>query len=172
MAELWDVYDKNGNKTGRLHERGTALPDGDYHLVVHIWLVNARGEFLITKRAAEIPFAGYWQATGGSAVAGDDSITAALRETQEEIGVTLPADEGIHVMRYNRSDCMTDVWLFRYDGTLADLTLQPEEVADAMWADASTVRRMWGEGTLFQHNQYTLDDITACCKRHWEDLPL
>jgi len=172
MAELWDVYDREGNKTGRIHTRGEKLAEGDYHLVVHIWLVNTHGEFLITKRAAEIDFGGYWQATGGSAVAGDDSITAALRETQEEIGVTLPSDEGVHVMRYNRGDCLTDVWLFRYDGALSGLTLQPEEVADAMWADAATVQRMWGEGSLFQYNQYNLNDITACCKRHWEDLPL
>ena len=172
MAELWDVYDSAGNKTGRLHTRGEKLADGDYHLVVHIWIVNARGEFLITKRAAEIPFGGYWQATGGAAVAGDDSITAALRETQEEIGVILPTEEGIHVTRYTRSDCVTDVWLFRHDCALSDLTLQPEEVADAMWADVPTVRRTWREGRLYQYSHYSLDDITACCKRHWEDLPL
>jgi len=36
MAELWDLYDEYGNKTGKLHERGTPLRAGEYHLVVHI----------------------------------------------------------------------------------------------------------------------------------------
>lgn len=30
-----------------------------------------------------------WETTGGSAVAGDDSLTAALRETKEELGIDL-----------------------------------------------------------------------------------
>jgi hypothetical protein len=40
MSELWDVYDKNRNKTGRTHERGKPLLKGHYHLVVCVdtWL--------------------------------------------------------------------------------------------------------------------------------------
>ena len=32
MVELWDVYNEQGNKTGRLHERGKPMKAGDYHL--------------------------------------------------------------------------------------------------------------------------------------------
>jgi len=35
--ELWDIYDKYRHKTGRIHERGIPLKDGDYHLVLHIF---------------------------------------------------------------------------------------------------------------------------------------
>ena len=51
--ELWDVYDKDRNKVGRKHERGTPLPDGDYHLVVSIWIVNSRQEILSSETAPE-----------------------------------------------------------------------------------------------------------------------
>ena len=87
--ELWDVYDENRNLTGRLHRRGDMMPKGDYHLVVHIWLMNERGEFLLTKRAPNKGFPGMWECTGGSALAGDDSLTAAIRESKEETGLTL-----------------------------------------------------------------------------------
>lgn len=29
---------------------GDFLKDGEYHLVVHVWLMNGNGEFLLTKR--------------------------------------------------------------------------------------------------------------------------
>ncbi|MGE7674016.1 hypothetical protein ACQKMV_10610 [Lysinibacillus sp. NPDC094403] len=46
--EIWDVYDKNRNKTNKLHMRGEV--DGDYHIVVHVWIKNNKGEFLLAKR--------------------------------------------------------------------------------------------------------------------------
>ena len=49
--EIWDVLDEHGNKTGRYTERGRKMATGDYHLVVHIWKYNNKGEWLIDKRA-------------------------------------------------------------------------------------------------------------------------
>ena len=34
MTELWDIYDGNGNLTGRTQERGDLQTLGDYHLAV------------------------------------------------------------------------------------------------------------------------------------------
>lgn len=48
--ELWDLYDGCFKKTGRTHERGKPLPEGQYHLVVHIYPINRKGEILIQKR--------------------------------------------------------------------------------------------------------------------------
>ena len=36
-----------------------------------------------------------WETTGGSALAGDDSLTAALRETKEELGIDLDPQKGV-----------------------------------------------------------------------------
>ena len=44
-GELWDIYDEHRKKTGRLHRRGDDLAPGEYHLVVHIWIENSRGQF-------------------------------------------------------------------------------------------------------------------------------
>ena len=47
--EQWDIYDKCFVKTGRTHERGKTLEEGDYHLVVHIYPINSKGQILIQK---------------------------------------------------------------------------------------------------------------------------
>ena len=92
--ELWDVYDEDRNLTGRLHRRGDPLKKGDYHLVIHVWILNSRGEFLLTKRSPNKGFANLWETTGGSALAGDDSLTAAIREVKEETGLRLDPGKG------------------------------------------------------------------------------
>ncbi|MDR3148773.1 MAG: NUDIX domain-containing protein, partial [Oscillospiraceae bacterium] len=89
-TEFWDVFDSGRNPTGRTHRRSDPLPDGDFHLVVRAWIVNSRGEFLITRRAFnKIGYPGMWEVPSGSAVAGEDSLTAAIREAAEESGIVL-----------------------------------------------------------------------------------
>ena len=53
MGELWDVYDINKNKTGKIAERGvTKLQNGEYHIAVQAVIINSKGDILISKRAA------------------------------------------------------------------------------------------------------------------------
>ena len=53
MAEFWDIYDKNKNKTGRLAERDAyQFKEGEYHIVVVAVIINSKKEILVTKRSA------------------------------------------------------------------------------------------------------------------------
>ena len=62
------------------------MANGDYHIIVHVWKRNGKGEWLIDKRADRgSDIDGFWETTGGAAIAGDDSLAAALRETKEEM---------------------------------------------------------------------------------------
>ena len=51
--EKWDLYTRNRELTGREQIRGEAIPEGFYHLVVHVWLKNKQGQYLISKRSAD-----------------------------------------------------------------------------------------------------------------------
>lgn len=128
--EIWDVYDADRRLTGRTHRRGDYLPLGDYHLVVDVWILRSDGRLLITKRSPNKGYPGMWEVTGGSAVTGDDSLTAALREVQEETGLALHPENGRRVIRYTRRDAHKDIWLFREDFDLADVVLQEGETCD------------------------------------------
>ena len=152
-GELWDVYDVNRNLTGRFHHRGDPLQPGDYHMVVHVWLRNSKGQFLITKRSPNKGFPNMWECTGGSALAGDDSLSAAMREVKEETGLTLLAENGSVILSGIGSDYFYDIWLFEQDFDLADVVLLEGETCDAKYATGEEILQMQKEG-LFVPYEY------------------
>ena len=133
--EKWELLDENGNPTGNIIVRGEPLLPGQYHLVEHIWIVDSKGRILIQRRADHLRLmAGLWAATGGSAIAGEDSESAARRELFEELGIRTAAGELVYGGRMRRRNSFTDIWLLYRDIDPATLRLQQEEVAEARWA--------------------------------------
>lgn len=146
--ELWDVYDENRNLTGKLHRRGDFMEDGEYHLSVHAWLLNSKGEFLLTKRAPNKGYPNMWESTGGSAIAGDDSLSAAVREVKEETGLTANPACGTCVLRFQVDHAFNDVWLFRQDFSLEDVILLEGETCDKRYASVSEILELKKQGLL------------------------
>lgn len=146
--ELWDVYDENRNLTGRTQRRGDALESGDFHLVVYVMIQNSEGKFLLTKRSPNKGFPNMWETTGGSALAGDDSLAAAMREVKEETGLTLNPELGQCILQCKGENFFGDYWLFRQDFDLSEVVLQEGETCDKMFADEQTIRTMHKEGAF------------------------
>lgn len=146
--ELWDLFDGCRRPLGRTQRRGDPMQPGEYRLVVHVWLQNSCGEFLLTKRTSNKGYPNLWECPGGSAVAGEDSRTAAVREMREEAGFALPADSGKRILEIKRQDSFLDVWLFRQDFALDAVVLQEGETCGAQWADLETIRRMQASDEL------------------------
>ena len=144
--ELWDVFDRERRPTGRLHRRGDLLAPGDYHLVVHIWVRDRDGKYLLTKRSPNKGFPNLWETTGGSALAGDDSLTAAMREVREETGLVLHAESGRLVESRQWTDHFDDIWLFCQDFALEEITLLEGETCDAQRATAEEILRLHAQG--------------------------
>ena len=147
-GELWDVYDADRNLTGRTMRRGDTIAPGDYHLVVYIWARGAAGNYLLTKRAPNKGFGCLWECTGGSALAGEDSLTAAVREVEEETGLVLEPEKGRLVHTYRRDDAFCDVWLFEQEFDPAAVKLQEGETVAAQAADKKTLRAMYDASRL------------------------
>lgn len=145
MDELWDVYDENRILTGDTVKRSSHPRNKDeYHLVVHIWIKNKSGEWLISKRAPNKFYPLLWECTGGSALAGESSLDAALREVKEELGIDLPRGSGCLFKSFKRTvyQDFCDVYVFDYDCSIDDLTFQENETCDAMWASSKEIHRM------------------------------
>lgn len=93
MPELWDAYDRDGNKLGFDLVRGEPVPEGVYHLVAEIVTVTEDGRVLLTQRHPKKHYGLKWEITGGSVVKGEEPWTAAARELREETGIDLPKEQ-------------------------------------------------------------------------------
>ena len=87
--ELWDAYDRDGNKTGETLVRGEPIPPGRYHLVSDIVVRHVDGDYLLMRRSPEKEhYPNIWEiGAGGSVVQGETSEQSAHRELEEETGI-------------------------------------------------------------------------------------
>jgi 8-oxo-dGTP diphosphatase len=85
---MCDVVDELGMPTGRAVARGTELGPGEFYWVVHVWIRDEAGAYLVQRRALDRPAdPGIWATTVGYVLAGEDSLASAIRETSEEWNV-------------------------------------------------------------------------------------
>ena len=165
--ELWDLYDENKKITGKTCIRGNPIPDGYYHLVVHVWIKNNKGEYLISQRSETRPVHPLmWECVGGSVIKGETSLQGAIRETKEEVGVDLDISKGKLVFTRirkivndkNYNDIM-DAWLFEYNGDVDLKNATTDEVKDVKWMKKEEIRELHSSGKLVQSLSYFFDKI-------------
>ncbi len=159
--EVWDIFDADGNPTGRTTPRGNCtLKHGEYHLVVHIWVVSSDGRFLIQRRSdTKKLMPGEWAATGGAAIAGEDSFTAASRELLEELGIPSSKENLKLLVRFKRRNSFQDVWGIISDVAVADLKLQKSEVAEARWVSGEELRKMIKNDKFHNYGEEYFDTV-------------
>lgn len=160
--ELWDILDENGNKTGATVERSKwdTLQENEYILVVDIYIRNHLDQWLIQKRSPTKELApNIWSITGGAAFSGEDSLTAALREVKEEIGIDLDAGK-MHVAgRIKRKGSLGDIWIADASFELCDCILQPEEVSEVKWVTSKALVK------LVMDSDYRNDEYKAIIEK-------
>lgn len=158
--ELWDLYDEKRNVTGIIHERGKDIPDGYYHLVVHIWIKNKDGKYLISRRSSDRKsYPLYLECQGGSVIQGETSLSGAMREVMEEVGIDLSNVDGKVIYTKMRKDFhdIMDVWLFQCDKD-ADLSkATTKEVCETMWMSYDEIKECFNNGTLVPTLDYFFD---------------
>ncbi len=148
QPEFNDIYDENRCLTGRLHQRGTPWGQGEYGLVVCVWVYDGRGHLLLTRRAPEKSFPGTWENSGGAAKAGETSRQAIARELFEETGIRADPEE-FEFLDTDRERCMFyDHYCLRRRLPLRDVVLLPGETDDVMWASFGKVRWMIRTGKI------------------------
>jgi isopentenyldiphosphate isomerase/GNAT superfamily N-acetyltransferase len=157
-VELWNIYDQYRHMTDMIHKRGDEMQAGNYHLVVHVWIMNEDGQFLIQRRQPwKIGFPDKWDSSAaGSAVMGDDSEQAAIREAKEELGIHLDIKNGEVLFTVKFTYGFDDIWLVRQNVAIENLQLQEEEVAEAKWASEGEIREMAENGEFIPFNYFDL----------------
>ena len=164
--ELWDLYDSNGQFLGQTIPRGMPHPVGTYHLVVNVWVTNSRGELLLTLRAPEKEqYPNLWENQGGSALAGEISLSAIQRELYEETGIQLEASAFTLLGSSLEKTARVDIYAVRMDIPAEKVRLQPAETVSAQWVTPFKLKSMAADGQIS-------DATVRRCKAvlsQWED---
>ena len=143
-----DIYDKERQLTGRRHLRGTPWGPGEYGLVVCVWVYDGQGRILLTRRAKGKSFAGTWENSGGAAQAGEDSITAIVRELFEETGIRAEPEE-FRLLRSVREDtCFYDHYCLKRSIPVEDVVLLPGETDGVRWVTFDQIHQMIRDGEI------------------------
>ena len=151
--ELWDLLDKNRRPLGMTHPRGRQypMPPNTYHTVVTVFTVDANHRILLTLRApTKGMYPNYWEFTGGSGIAGEDSLTSAHRELLEETGINCPPEELVLLGTLREPSAFMDCYLCRLSkaGEDVTVTLQEWETVDFQWVTLREMETMIHKGLI------------------------
>ena len=162
--EIWDLYDENKNKVGKELERGP-VPDGYFHLVVHIWIKNSKNEYLIAKRAANrsvYPLKD--ECVGGSVLAGETSLQGAIREVYEEVGLNFNSADFKLVQSDVRREVngkkfndIVDIWLVEFNGKVDLSKATTDEVDSVKWCTIDEIKDLFNSGELVPTMDYIFE---------------
>lgn len=140
--EYNDIYDADGNRTGRIHRRGSAWKPGEYGLVVCVWVYDGKGNILLTRRAKGKSFAGTWENSGGAAKAGETSRQAIVRELFEETGIRAGESEFEFLRSVRDRNAFYDHYCLKRNTPISDIVLLPGETDGAQWVTFAQIHEM------------------------------
>jgi isopentenyldiphosphate isomerase len=139
LEELIQIWSKNGKPTQEICTKNTAHQMGYFHATVHVWFYNELPALLLQKRGSlKETYPNLWDVSVAGHVTSGESITAAaVRETNEEIGLKInPDDLTLLKIRRNTNrfsngiiDCeFQHVFLHPINFEMEDLKLQRSEI--------------------------------------------
>ncbi len=146
MTEYFDLYSADRRSLGKKIQRGAPIPRGEYHIVVQIMTINSKGEILLTQRVPEKTSGGRWECSGGCAVSGETSRTAAVRELFEETGIRTSPDEIRLEWSLTTDSMLRDFYIVNKDIPLENIRLQSAEVCAAKWVSLNRLEEMAQSG--------------------------
>ena len=143
--EFLDILNEKGDLLGVKKARQEVHEKGYWHKVVHVWIMNLKGEVLIQKRsAAKISDPNLWAIScEGHVTAGDTVVEAVLKELNEELGLIFKENDLRFLFDYSSKSVKNNgtylanhfvsVYLIKSDLSLDDIVLQADEVEAVKW---------------------------------------
>jgi isopentenyl-diphosphate delta-isomerase len=152
-VELLDVLTPDGLPTGRTKAKPDVHRDGDWHRAAHVWLVTPDQRVLLQRRAAtKENWPNLWDVSvAGHISAGETAIDAAVREVQEELGLTLTPQDLTHLGTLRWHAVLNDgayienefheVFVVTVALDVDALVLDPTEVAEVVIVQPEEIER-------------------------------
>lgn len=149
QEEILEIVDRQGNTIGtapRSHIHGNPSL---IHKVVHVLVFNDSGELLLQKRSMRKDVApGKWDTSvGGHVPNGEDLATAAIREMEEELGITpislKPLYSYIHSNHYESEFVFTHSCMHN-----GPFSFNKEEIDEVRFWNMKEIKNAMGTGLL------------------------
>lgn len=156
--ELIDVLDENGIKTGEILSRDEIHRKGLWHRSIVVAIINNNNEILLQQRSEQKEKnAGMWDiSVAGHISTGQDALSAAAREINEEVSVSLGYNVDIKSFRYMFSfrtqqkysdhyieKQFYDFFILRKENlTIKDIKMQESEVQAVKFVDINELEEM------------------------------
>lgn len=161
LMEEWDLYDRDRIKTGKTVKKGDRFEANEFHLAIHICIINAEGLMLIQQRQ---PFKEGWPnmwdlTVGGSAGTGESSHQAAERELFEEIGYRVDLSNQRPIFTINFTRGFDDYYVIEANPKLELLQLQSSEVQNVKWASKTEILTLIDGGDFIPYHPSVINMI-------------
>jgi len=139
VDEYLDIWNSDGQPTGKKCLKDEAHRMGWFHPTVHVWFYTPAPALLLQKRSlTKQTFPSFWDVSvAGHVSAGESILEGALREVKEEIGLDIkepdlkPLDIRKNTNRFENGiiDCeFQHVFLVKLDTAVSQLKIQESEV--------------------------------------------
>lgn len=146
--ELWQLYKDDCNPLpGQGASKDEVYTKGLLHGAAHVWIWRqgkSGKQVLVQKRSAtKRTYANMLDiSAAGHIDLGETPIQAAIRETEEEIGLIIKEDDLVPIgkLHINISDSSGNIenelrWLYTLQTSQSDFNLQVDEVGSVQWMD-------------------------------------
>ena len=164
--EFFDVVNKDRKPLGYTKKRGLKLEESEYNVGVEIWIFN-KNKLLMTKRSLNKTHPGEWEVPGGCSKSGETSIDTIIRETKEEIGISINNNDCklIDTVIYKKQ--FVDIYKSNKDVDLNRIILQDDEVCDIKFVTKDEFLRMAENNEIVKsvYNRYEI--IKEKLKKDW-----
>ena len=158
--ELLDVYDSQGNVTGRKIVRGdkSEILGPDEHIAIAvIFIENNNGEFLIQKTSKEK--GGEFSSTGGHVDSGETPLMSIKREVLEELGVNIENDN-IYEYGFLSFDMpLRYLFYIKKDIPIDTIIVQDEEVEYVKYMSVSEINKLIDTGQMLKSHSIMFNEL-------------
>ena len=143
QSELFYWVDENDQVLGSVSRQEAHSGSHKIHRALYVILLNSKQEILMQKRSPHKDLWPEWWSlsVGGHVTFGESYEAASLRETQEEIGLTVTLTfQGTFLSHEDRESEMLAVFTAHKDVATTDVQFDPTEVSEVRWIPRSELK--------------------------------
>ena len=167
MSEFFDVLNEWGEYTDKVESREVCHKNGLWHRAVVVFILSTDNQKVLLQQRSSSKklWPNLWDITaGGHVLTGELGYQSAIRETKEEIGISIDKNEltfiGATTSENKSGDIINrhfnEYYIVHKDVDIKDVVIQKDEVQDIKWFDKEEVIRR------ISNNYEDLTDKIGC----------